>query len=64
MVQMAEKLTEHPILLYLIFIMPIVLLALGVIFNASVILLIIAASLMGVALILFFLPIESDTIAQ
>jgi uncharacterized MnhB-related membrane protein len=61
---MAEKLTEHPILLYLIFIMPIVLLALGVIFNASVILLIIAASLMGVALILFFLPIESDTIAQ
>jgi uncharacterized MnhB-related membrane protein len=64
MVQMAEKLTEHPILLYLIFIMPIVLLALGVIFNANVFLLIVAASWMGIALILFFLPIESDTIVQ
>lgn len=61
---MAEKLTEHPILLYLIFVMPIALLALGVIFSANVFLLIIAAAWMGIALIMLFLPIESDTTVQ
>jgi len=61
---MAEKLTEHPILLYLIFIMPMILLALGIIFRANVFLLIIATAWIGVSLILFFLPIESDTPVQ
>jgi len=64
MVQMAEKLTEHPILLYLIFVMPMLLLALGIIFKANVFLLIVAAAWMGVALVLLFLPVESDTPVQ
>ena len=61
---MAEKLTEHPILLYLIFVMPMLLLAMGIIFKASVFLLIVAAAWIGVALILLFLPVESDTTVQ
>jgi uncharacterized MnhB-related membrane protein len=64
MVQMAEKLAEHPILIYLIFIMPMLLLALGMIFKANVFLMIIATAWIGVALILLFLPVESDTTAQ
>lgn len=61
---MAEKFTEHPILLYLTFVVPILLLILGIVFHANVFLLIIAASLMGVALVLLFLPIESDSTVQ
>lgn len=61
---MAEKLTEHPILLYLIFVLPMLLLALGIIFNANVFLLIVATAWVGVALILLFLPIESDAPVQ
>ncbi len=62
MIQMAEKLTDHPILLYLAFILPISLLALGIIFGANVFLLIIAASYLGVAMLVFFIPIESDVV--
>jgi len=61
---MAEKLTEHPILLYLTFVMPMLLLALGIIFKANVFLLIVATAWIGVALVLLFLPVESDTTVQ
>ena len=61
---MAEKFTEHPILLYLTFVMPMILLALGIIFNANVFLLIVATAGVGVAMILLFLPIESDATVQ
>jgi hypothetical protein len=61
---MAEKFTEHPILLYLTFVMPMLLLALGIIFKASAFLLIVAAAWVGVALVLLFLPVESDTAVQ
>jgi len=61
---MEEKLTEHPVLLYLIFVMPMLLLALGIIFKANVFLLIVATAWIGVALVLLFLPVESDTPVQ
>ena len=61
---MAEKLTEHPILLYLTFVMPMLLLALGIVFKANVFLLIVATAWIGVALVLLFLPVESDTTVQ
>ena len=64
MVQMAEKFTEHPILSYLIFIMPMLLLVLGMIFKANVFLMIIATTLVGVTMIVLFLPVESDTTVQ
>lgn len=57
---MAEKLTDHPLLLYLTFVLPIVLLALGIIVKANVFILIIISAWLGVAFVLLFLPIESD----
>ena len=64
MIPMAEKLAEHSILLYLIFVMPMLLLALGMIYKANVFLMIVATAWVGVALILIFLPVESDTPVQ
>ena len=57
---MAERFTDHPLLLYLTFILPMALLALGIIFKANVFLLIIVSAWLGVSLILLFLPIETD----
>lgn len=57
---MAEKLTDHPILLYLTFVLPMLLLALGVAFNASSFQLIVLMAWLGVAIIILFLPIASD----
>jgi hypothetical protein len=57
---MAEKLSEHPILLYLTFVLPMLLLALGVIFNASVFQLMVLVAWLGVAIVVLFLPIASD----
>ncbi len=57
---MAEKLTDHPILLYLTFVLPMVLLALGIIFNASSFQIIVLLSWLGASFIILFLPIASD----
>jgi hypothetical protein len=57
---MAEKLTDHPVLLYLTFVLPMILLALGMIFNASSFLIIVLMAWLGVAIIILFLPIASD----
>jgi len=57
---MAERFTDHPLLLYLTFILPMALLALGIISKANVFLLIIVSAWLGVSLILLFLPIETD----
>jgi hypothetical protein len=57
---MAEKLTDHPILLYLTFVLPMLLLALGMIFNASSFQIIVLLAWLGVAIIVILLPITSD----
>jgi hypothetical protein len=57
---MAERLTDHPILLYLTFVLPMLLLALGIIFNASSFQIIVLMAWLGVALVILFLPIASD----
>lgn len=59
-VTMAEKVSEHPVVLYLTFVLPIVLLALGILFDASVLQLIAVMAWLGVALMILFLPIASD----
>jgi hypothetical protein len=64
MVQMTDRLTQHPIILYLTFVMPMLLLALGIIYKANVFLLILAATSVGLALVLLYLPVESDTAVQ
>ncbi|MGQ9587969.1 MAG: hypothetical protein ACUVT7_06280 [Thermoplasmata archaeon] len=57
---MSEKMLEHPILVYLTFVLPMLLLVLGIVFNASVILMILVLAWLGVALVILFLPIASD----
>jgi hypothetical protein len=61
---MTDRLTQHPIILYLTFVMPMLLLALGIIYKANVFLLILAATSVGLALVLLYLPVESDTAVQ
>jgi uncharacterized MnhB-related membrane protein len=57
---MAENLTDHPILLYLTFVLPMLLLALGVVFHASSFQIIVLMAWLGVAIVVLFLPIASD----
>jgi len=57
---MAERLTDHPILVYLTFVLPMLLLALGIIFHASSFQIIVIMAWLGVAIVVLFLPIASD----
>lgn len=57
---MAEKLREHPILTYVTFLLPILLLAIAMIVEANVFLIIMILVWLGVAMMMLFLPIESD----
>jgi len=57
---MSERMSEHPILVYLTFVLPILLLVLGMVFNASVILMILVLAWLGIALVILFLPIASN----
>jgi hypothetical protein len=57
---MAEKLREHLILTYVTFVLPILLLMIALAVKANVFLIILIVSWLGVALMILFLPIESD----
>ena len=57
---MAESLRDHPMVLYVAFIMPIALLIIGALAHVKVLYLIVAAAWIGVSFILLFLPIASD----
>ena len=57
---MAERLREHPLIIYFAFIMPIALLTIGALAHASVLYLIMAAAWLGISFMLLFLPIASD----
>jgi ABC-type Fe3+ transport system permease subunit len=57
---MSEKLAGHPVLVYVTFVLPIVLLALGIVFKANVFLLILTIAWLGTAFIVLFLPVASD----
>jgi hypothetical protein len=57
---MAEKLREHPILTYVTFLLPVLLLMIALAVKANVFLVILVLTWIGVALMMLFLPIESD----
>ncbi len=57
---MTEKLTEHPLLLYITFILPLILLVIAIATAANVFLLIIILAWLGIAFVMLFLPIEKD----
>jgi len=57
---MSERLLEHPLLVYVTFVLPILLLAVGIAVNASVFLIILDMAWLGVSFMVLFLPIASD----
>jgi len=57
---MAEELKKHPVLTYLTFVLPMLLLAIGIVVSANILLMILTLAWLGVALLVLFLPIESD----
>lgn len=57
---MALKPTEHPLLVYLTFVLPAVLLVLGLMLSVSVFLLILVIAWLGAAFVILYLPVESD----
>jgi hypothetical protein len=57
---MSERLLEHPMLVYLTFVLPMLLLAIGIAVNANVFLIILDVAWLGVSLLVLFLPIASD----
>jgi len=57
---MAEKLREHPILTYVTFVLPVLLLVIAVYAKANVFLIVTILAWLGVAMMMLFLPIESD----
>ncbi len=57
---MADKFGRHPLLIYLTFVLPIVLLAIGLLVNANIFLIIITLVWLGVSFVILFLPIETD----
>lgn len=57
---MSERMLEHPMLVYLTFVLPILLLAVAIAVNASVFLIILDLAWLGVSFMILFLPIASD----
>jgi hypothetical protein len=57
---MAEKLIGHPILIYVTYVLPMLLLAIELAVNANLFLVILTIAWLGVAFVILFLPIESD----
>jgi hypothetical protein len=58
---MAERLTAHPILTYLTFVLPVLLMIVALAVNANIFVIIVILAWLGVAFVLLLLPIESDT---
>jgi hypothetical protein len=57
---MAGRISGYPLLSYLTFVMPILLLALGIIFRANVFLIIMSITWLGVALLVLYLPVADE----
>jgi len=57
---MAENLSKHPILTYITFVLPMILLALCIVFEANVFLIILTLAWLGTALVVLFLPMAKD----
>jgi hypothetical protein len=57
---MSEEMSSHPLLTYLTFILPAILLVIALIVGAGIGYIIAILTLLGIVFILFFLPIETD----
>ena len=57
---MAERLSEHPILMYMTFVMPLAFLFMAIVFSVSLFLIMVLLAWLGIAFVVLFLPIASD----
>jgi F0F1-type ATP synthase assembly protein I len=57
---MAGTFGDHPLLTYVTFVLPIVLLTIALVVQASVFLIILIVAWLGVSFVVLFLPIETD----
>ncbi|UCE80346.1 MAG: hypothetical protein JSV94_04055 [Methanobacteriota archaeon] len=57
---MAFSIREHPLIFFVTFALPAMLMILGAIFNASAFLFILCGTWLGVAMMVIYLPIEKD----
>lgn len=57
---MAEGMSGHPIIAYLTFVLPMALLALGVVVGASILLIVLDILWLGVAFGVLYLPLAGD----
>lgn len=57
---MAERLSEHPYLAYLTFVLPAALLALGILLDANLLFIMFAAAWLGISFVILYIPIASD----
>ncbi|UCE44727.1 MAG: hypothetical protein JSU93_04785 [Methanobacteriota archaeon] len=58
---MAFSISKHPMIFFVTFPLPALLMVLGAIFNASAFLFIICGTWLGVAMMILYLPIETDS---
>jgi len=61
---MADGISGHPILAYLTFVLPVLLLVLGLVFHASVFLIIMAILWLGVSFTVLYLPLAGDDVSR
>lgn len=57
---MAEGMSGHPIIAYLTFVLPMALLALGIVVGASILLIVLDILWLGVAFGVLYLPLAGD----
>ena len=57
---MADGISDHPILAYLTFVLPVVLLALAIVFDAGLLLIILTILWLGTAFAVLYLPLSGD----
>ena len=58
---MAFSIREHPMIFFATFPLPALLMVLGAIFGASAFLFIVCGTWIGVAMMMLYLPVESDS---
>lgn len=57
---MSEKLREHPIIVYLAFVLPVLMLVSAVVLGASVLVFLAIMAWIGISFMVLFLPVTSD----
>ena len=57
---MAERLSEHPFVAYLTFVLPAALLVLGILLRANLLYIMFSAAWLGISFVILYLPIAAD----